>query len=165
MWIVHDPSHTSYSLRMFKSLQFNLKEKQLEIMASEKSNLEEQTGRMRAHCTAVQLELEDSRQQLETAIKDTGTLSDEVLAKTQQVKQYKKQTDGYKARLEETTVKLEETTIRLQEATARQQDTTARLQEAQRELQHFQEQINRMEEDHQHQVCLLTESRRNTCLD
>ena len=100
--------------------QFKLKEKQLEIMAFEKCNLEEQTGRMRAHCTAVQLELEDSRQQLETTITDTSRLSDEVLAKTQQVRQYKKQTDSYKAKLEE---------------------TAARLQEAQRELQFQSEQV------------------------
>ena len=100
--------------------QFKLKEKQLEIMASENCNLEEQTGRMRAHCTAVQLELEDSRQQLDETIADTSRLSDEVLAKTQQVRQYKKQTDSYKAKLEE---------------------TAARLQEAQRELQFQSEQV------------------------
>ena len=93
---------------------------QLEIMAAQKSNIDNELSHTKANNAALAMEVQEGRQQLEATIADTSRLSDEVLAKTQQVRQYKKQTDSYKAKLEE---------------------TAARLQEAQRELQFQSQQV------------------------
>ncbi len=71
-------------------------------------------------------ELQDARQRLDVSL-------DEVMAKTAQVKQYKKQTDSFKAKVEEANTKLLKT---------------------QRELQRCQELIKTMEDDNQDQVCM-----------
>ena len=112
--------------------ELKLREKQLEIMATEKANIDNELSRMKADSELAAVEVREGPQQLETTIVDTARLTDEVLAKTQQVKQHKKQTDCYKARLEE---------------------TSARLEQSQRKLQHFQDQNKKIEEDHQNQVC------------
>ena len=60
------------------------------------------------------IELQDSRQRLETSLLDTARLHDEVLAKTAQVKQYKKQTDSFKLKVEEANERLVKTQRELQ---------------------------------------------------
>ena len=116
------------------TLELDERKRQLDIMATQKEHIDNELSRTKANSAALAMEVQEGRQQLETTIADTSRLSDEVLAKTQQVRQYNKQTDSYKAKLEE---------------------TAARLQEAQRELQNFQEQNTRMEEDHLHHVCFV----------
>ena len=51
------------------------------------------------HLGLAKLELEEAQQKLREIRADTFKLSDEVLAKTQQVKHYKKQADDYKTQL------------------------------------------------------------------
>ena len=75
-------------------------------MTTEKAVIDSELSRMKANRAALAMEVQEGRQQLETIIADISQFSDEVLAKTQQVKQYKKQTDSYKARLEETNARL-----------------------------------------------------------
>ena len=87
---------------------------QLEIMATQKEDIDNELSRTKAKNAALAMEVQEGRQQLETTIADTSRLSDEVLAKTQQVRQYKKQTDSYKAKLEETAARLQETQRELQ---------------------------------------------------
>ena len=79
-------------------------------------------------------ELQDARQRLEVSLADSAKLHDEVMAKTAQVKQYKKQTDSFKAKVEEANTKLLKT---------------------QQELQRCQELIKTMEEDNQYQVFIV----------
>ncbi len=76
--------------------------------------------------------------QLNRATADTANLSDEVMAKTVQVKQYKKQNESYKAEVEEANAKL--------------QQTQQELERTQRVLQRLQELVKTMEDDHQDQV-------------
>ena len=61
-----------------------------------------------------QVQLHKSHQRLEKNIADTAKLHDEVLAKTQQVKQYKKQADGYKAQLEQNKAELQQNRAELE---------------------------------------------------
>ena len=102
------------------TLELDERKRQLDIMATQKEDIDNELSRMIANSAALAMEVQEGRQRLDTTIADTARLSDEVLAKTQQVRQYKKQTDSYKAKLEE---------------------TAARLQEAQRELQFQSEQV------------------------
>ena len=108
--------------------EMDLKEKLLEeTMTAEKTTLDRELSRMKANNAALAMEVQEGRQQLETTIADTALLSDEVLSKTQQLKQYKKQLESYKNKLEEMTTR----------------------------LHIYEEQIKRMEEDHRHHVCSI----------
>ena len=69
----------------------------------------------RAQQKETQVQLHESHQRLEKNIADTAKLHDEVLAKTQQVKQYKKQADGYKARLEQNKAELQQNRAELEQ--------------------------------------------------
>ena len=53
--------------------------------------------------------------ELEVAIADTARLSDEVLSKTQQVNQYKKQAYGYRAQADAFKAQLQEERMKIQE--------------------------------------------------
>ncbi len=90
-----------------------LQEKQLEIAASEKLFMKEELEREIAQAKATSgrlgMELQDTRERLDTAIADTANLSDEVMAKTVQVKQYNKQTESYRTKVEETNSELQRT--------------------------------------------------------
>ena len=118
--------------------EFKLKEKQLEIAANEKAAISNEIATRKNEIAQAKttsgrmgVELQAARERLEVAIADTARLHDEVMAKTAQVKQYKKQTDSFKAKVEEANTKLLKT---------------------QRELQRSQELIITMEEDNQYQV-------------
>ena len=129
--------------------------KKLEILANKKVSVDDQLTRERNHSAALAQdlaakeqelshtkqngnrkaeELQDARQGLEVSLADSAKLRDEVMAKTAQVKQYKKQTDSFKAKVEEANTKLLKT---------------------QQELQRRLELIKTMEEDNQYQVNLL----------
>ena len=118
--------------------EFKLKEKQLEIVANEKAAIsndiaawKNEIAQAKATSGRMGVELQAARERLEIAIADTARLHDEVMAKTAQVKQYKKQTDSFKAKVEEANTKLLKT---------------------QQELQRRHKLIKTMEEDNQDQV-------------
>ncbi len=110
---------------------FTLKEKQLEIAANEKAAMTNEIAQAKATSNRMGVELQAARERLDTAISNTANLHDEVMAKTVQVKQYKKQIDSCRGKVEEANIKLLKT---------------------QRELQRCQELITTMEDDHQDQV-------------
>ncbi len=112
------------------------KEKMLEILANEKFSVEDQLAHEKNRLAALAqnldikeeelthakrnrdrlaAELQDAYERLDTAIADTANLSDEVMAKTAQVKQYNKQTESYKAKVEETNSELQQTQHELQQ--------------------------------------------------
>ena len=72
----------------------------------------------RAYCVREKLESELTKvkEQLERTCADKVTLEGESLAKTQQVKQYKKQVDHYKAQLQESSAKIEEYIVQLEQS-------------------------------------------------
>ncbi len=135
------------------------KEEKLEILANEKFSVEDQLAReknhlaalaqnldskeeelthAKQHCDTLAAELQDAYERLDTAIADTANLSDEVMAKTVQVKQYHKRTESYKAKVEEANSKL--------------QQIQQELQRTQQELQRLQELVKIMKDDRQYQV-------------
>ena len=69
----------------------------------------------RAQQKETQVQLHESHQRLEKIIADAAKLHDEVLAKTQQVKQYKKQADGYRAQLEQNKAELQQNRAELEQ--------------------------------------------------
>ena len=76
--------------------------------------------------------------QLEAKIAETSRLTDDSLAKTQQVKQYKKQVDNFRAQL--------------QESNARAEEYHAKLEQYQRELTYCQRDLQKREEDEESKV-------------
>ena len=85
-----------------------------------------------------QTEVAEVRKQLSVALMDKEALSDESLAKTQQVKQYKKQVDTFR--------------IQLQESSARIEEYKMRLHQSKHELAHCQRDLQAREEDKQSEV-------------
>ncbi len=113
---------------------FTLKEKQLEIAANEKAAMTNEIAQAKATSNRMGVQLQAARERLDTAIANTANLHDEVMAKTAQVKQYKKQADSFRANVEKANTKLLKT---------------------QRELQRHRELIKTIEEDIQYQVCIF----------
>ncbi len=116
--------------------EFKLQENQLEIAGNEKAAMSNEIAAMKneiaqANATGGRMGAEAARERLAIAI---ANLHEEVMAKTAQVKQYKKQTDSFKAKVEEANTKLLKT---------------------QWELQRCQELILTMEEDNQDQVLIF----------
>ena len=64
-----------------------------------KAQLDQSNQLQRTQLEDVHRRLRQANQQLDQAVTDNEKLNDDVLAKTQQVKQYKKQVDGLKAEL------------------------------------------------------------------
>ncbi len=89
---------------------------------------EQELSHTKQNCDRIATELQDARQTLEVSLADTERLHDEVIAKTAEVKQYKKQTDSFR------------------------EEANTKLLKTQQELQHCQEVIKTMEEDNQYQV-------------
>lgn len=101
------------------------KEKELELTAFEKNQVENELRELRRQCeddirklqnelecsnterTSLESKLVETNQRLELAVDETVRLNDESLAKTQQVKQYKKQVDNFRAQLQESSAKIE----------------------------------------------------------
>ncbi len=103
-------------------------------LAQDLAAKEQELSHTKQNCDRTATELQDARQELEVSLTNTERLYDEVMAKTAQVKQYKKQTDSFKAKVEEANTKLLKT---------------------QQELQRCQELIKTMEEDNQYQVFIV----------
>ncbi len=122
---------TAEKLSLENQLNETTRECKLKIAANEKAAMTDDIAQAKATSGRMGVELQTSRERLEIAIADIASLHDEVMAKTAQVKQYKKQTDSFKAKVEEANTKLLKT---------------------QRELQRCQELIITMEEDNQYQV-------------
>jgi len=67
------------------------------LQQEHKAQLEQANRLQRSQLEDVHRQLRKANQLLDQAITDNGKLNDDILAKTQQVKQYKKQVDGLKA--------------------------------------------------------------------
>ena len=111
-----------------------LLDKYLKIEKDHNAELNQELYKTKANSDRIANELRDCHQRLETSLADTARLHDEVLAKTAQVKQYKKQTDSFKLKVEE---------------------SNDRLVKTQKELERCQAFMRTMEEDQQDQVYLL----------
>ena len=125
------------------------KQEKLEVLANEKSLVDDQLTDERNHTAALAQDLVAKEQELshtkqtgnriaeelqdarQVSLADTAKLHDEIMTKTGQVKQYKKQTDSFKAKVEEANTNLLRT---------------------QQELQRCQEVIDTMEKYYQDQV-------------
>ena len=110
--------------------QRKAKEKEAELNAAERNELENEVRKLRSVMSFLQTEVAEVKQQLTIALADKETLSDESLAKTQQVKQYKKQVDNFRIQLTESNAKLEQYQKKIQqyeyELTCYQRDLQAR---------------------------------------
>ena len=102
------------------------KEKELELTAFEKNQVESELRKLRQQseddirrlqneleCSntdkaSMESKLSETNKHLELAVAETVKLRDESLAKTQQVKQYKKKVDSFRAQLQESSAKIEE---------------------------------------------------------
>ena len=71
----------------------------------------------------------DLQKQLEGAIKDTANLSDELMAKNQQVKQFRKKVEEFRGHLNETRTELDRVKGQLQQTRARMQEQAQFYQE------------------------------------
>ena len=125
------------------------KEKLHEITASEKRDTEErlqkithefkqERDKLLTQVHKVDVQRQRNHDELEVAIADTARLSDEVLSKTQQVKQYKKQADGYKAQADGFKAQLQEERMK--------------IQELEQKLRYLQETLHNQDEEHKEEV-------------
>ena len=93
--------------------QRKAKEKEAELNTAERNRLENEIRQLRSVTSSLQTEVVEVKQQLTIALADKETLNDECLAKTQQVKRYKKQVDNFRIQLAESNAKLEQYQARL----------------------------------------------------
>ena len=104
----------------------------------------------------IALQCDGSEQQLDASIADTARLHDEVLAKTAQVLQYKKQIDSYTVKLEEAQNDIAQTQQSWEsledQYKARLGDLNSKLQHKHLELRQCQEQLKTMEDDKEYEV-------------
>ena len=125
------------------------KEKLHEITALEKREIEEKVrkftqefkqerDKLLTQMHKVDVQRQRNHDELEVAIADTARLSDEVLSKTQQVKQYKKQADGYKVQADGFKTQLQEERMKIQELEQR--------------LHYLQESLHNQNEEHKEEV-------------
>ena len=98
----------------------------------------------------LQLELSEMTQKLEMAIVEQTRLTDDGLAKTQQVKQYKKQVDNFR--------------VLLQESNAKVEDYHIRLEQCKHDLAYCQKDLRTREEHEQNMASTKIESLLYSCL-
>ena len=95
--------------RMSSELKAKIKE--AEIQAAGKNHIENEYRHLQEQLRDVKYSLHNQlaklKQQFDSTCADKKTLESESLAKTQQVKQYKKQVDHYKARLHDSNAKIQ----------------------------------------------------------
>ena len=94
------------------------------------------------HIATLEGDLAGTNQQLEVVVAEKTQLNDESLAKTQQVKQYKKQVDNFR--------------VQLQESNAIIEEYKAKLEQYQRDLAYCQRDLQAREEDEESKVKPLT---------
>ena len=122
--------------------KLHVKEKNLELTMQEKAALEERLERVEAQRVGLHHDKVDLQKQLEGAIKDTANLSDELMAKNQQVKQFRKKVEEFRGHLNETRTELDRVKGQLQQ-------TRARMQE---QAQFYQEQLKQTGEEAESKV-------------
>lgn len=83
-------------------------EDQFVTVSSEKSASDKSLDTTKEQLAYLRMENQENRTQLETTIADTSRLSDEVLAKTQEMEQFKKRSESYKTKFKESLSRLEE---------------------------------------------------------
>ena len=120
------------------------KEKEAELNTAERNKLENEVWQLRSVTGSLQTEVSEMKQQLTIALADKETLSDESLAKTQQVKQYKKQCDNWR--------------IQMHESNARIEQFQARLHQCESDLAYCQRDLQSREEDEESRVRYLIAS-------
>ena len=110
--------------------QRKAKEKEAELNAAECNELKNEVRLLRSVTSSLQTEVAEVKQQLTIALANKEILSDESLAKTQQVKQYKKQVDNFRTQLAESFSMIEQYQKKFQqyeyELTCYQRDLQAR---------------------------------------
>ena len=114
----------------------------LEIALNEDTDLKELARRLQDQHTGLQRDKVDLQKQLDGAIKDTANLSDELMAKNQQVKQFRKKVEEFRGHLNETRTELDRVKGQLQQ-------TRARMQE---QAQFYQEQLKQTGEEAESKV-------------
>ena len=114
----------------------------LEIALNEDTDLKELARRLQDQHTRLQRDKVDLQKQLEGAVKDTANLSDELMAKNQQVKQFRKKVEEFRGHLNETRTELDRVKGQLQQ-------TRARMQE---QAQFYQEQLKQTGEEAESKV-------------
>ena len=122
--------------------KLHVKEKNLELTMQEKAALEERLERVEAQRVGLHHDKVDLQKQLEGAINDTANLSDELMAKNQQVKQFRKKVEEFRGHLNETRAELDRVKGQLQQ-------TRARMQE---QAQFYQEQLKQTGEEAESKV-------------
>ena len=90
-------------------------EAQAELNAAERNESENEVRKLRSVMSSLQTEVAEVKQQLTIAVSNKETLSDESLAKTQQVKQYKKQVDNFRTQLAERFAMIEQYQKKIQQ--------------------------------------------------
>ena len=93
---------------------------------------------VREQLSKVDIQRQHNHDELEVAIADTARLSDEVLSKTQQVKQYKKQAETSKAQADVFKAQLQEERMK--------------IQELEQNLRYLQETLHNQNEEHKEEV-------------
>ena len=109
--------------------KLHVKEKHLEIALNEKAAIEERLERVEAQRVGLHHDKVDLQKQLQGAIKDTANLSDELLAKNQQVKQFRKKVEEFRGHLNETRSELDTVKGHLQQTRAKMQEQATFYQE------------------------------------
>ena len=109
--------------------KLHVKEKILELTMQEKATLEECLERVEAQRVGLHHDKVDLQKQLDGAIKDTANLSDELMAKNQQVKQFWKMVEEFRGYLNETRAELDRVKGQLQQTHARMQEQAQFYQE------------------------------------
>ena len=145
--------------------EFKFKEKEIEIMATEKSVIDQQLGHEQANCTALTLELQERKRQLDNMAKEKALIDNELsrmkansaalAMEVQEGRQQLETTIADNSRLSNEvlakTQRVQQYRKQIDNYKAKLEETTARLEQAQSEVQFFQEQNKRMEG--YHQVC------------
>ena len=110
---------TEKEMLLERNERLEAKYKALEVqytaVSSEKSISEKALETTKEQLAHLRMENQDNRKQLETTIRDTSRLSDDVLAKTQEAEQYKKRSERYKAKFKESSSKMEEREAELEQ--------------------------------------------------
>ena len=156
--------------------QRKAKEKEAELNAAQKNELQNEVQQLREQLRSVtealQTEVREVKEQLTVALADKKALSDESLAKTQQVKQYKKQVDNFRIQLAESNARIEQCEqqinnlrIQLAESNSRIEQYQTRLCQSESDLEYCWRDLQAREEDGESKVRYIIYSSRPTFCD
>ena len=156
--------------------QRKAKEKEAELNAAQKNQLQNEVQQLREQSRSVteslQTEIREVKEQLTVALAGKEALGDESLAKTQQVKQYKKQVDNFRIQLAESNAKIEQCEqqinnlrIQLAESNSRIEQYQTRLRQSESDLEYCRRDLQAREEDEESKVRYIIYSTRPTFRD